>query len=65
MSIHKKYRARSQERVAGGQVELQADGPHIRLSGLKAELKPGENVSLTLMFDDGSQTSVLAPVKAH
>jgi len=49
---------------AGGQAELQADGPHIKLSGLKEELKPGESVSLTLIFDDGSQTSVLAPVKA-
>jgi len=49
---------------AGGQVELQANGPHISLSGLKEELKPGESVSLQLIFDDGSQTSVLAPVKA-
>ena len=49
---------------AGGQMELHADGPHIELSGLKEELKPGESVSLTLIFDDGSQTSVLAPVRA-
>jgi len=49
---------------AGGQVEFQASGPHIELSGLKEELKPGESVSLTLIFDDGSQTSVLAPVRA-
>jgi copper(I)-binding protein len=38
-------------------------GLHIMLIGLKQELKPGENAALTLTFDDGSTTTVNAPIK--
>ena len=52
------------ELPAGSLVELRADGPHISLSGIEAELKPGDSLSFVLFFEDGSQTSVVAPVRA-
>lgn len=48
---------------AKGTTELKPGGLHIMLIGLKQELKPGENAALTLTFDDGSTTTVNAPIK--
>lgn len=41
---------------------LQPGGLHIMLIGLKQELVPGEKVSLTLKFEDGSHKKIEAPV---
>ncbi|MGE5153247.1 MAG: copper chaperone PCu(A)C [Bdellovibrio bacteriovorus] len=59
-------RMRRVERIevpAGDTVRLQPGGLHIMLIGLKGDLAPGDQVDLTLSFDDGTQTQVLAPVR--
>jgi periplasmic copper chaperone A len=59
-------RMRRVERIevpAGGSVSLEPGGLHLMLIGLKADLAPGDQVDLTLSFDDGTQTEVLAPVR--
>lgn len=48
---------------AGGETRLQPGGLHVMLIGLKAPLKEGGMVSVTLGFEDGSQKTVEAPVK--
>ena len=48
---------------AGETVSLQPGGLHVMLIGLKQKLVPGEEVELTLSFDDGSQVSLKAPVR--
>lgn len=48
---------------AKGRTELKSGGLHIMLIGLKQELKVGETVALTLTFEDGSTTTVDAPVQ--
>ena len=45
-------------------VTLQPGGLHIMLFDLKAPLKPGEEVPLTLTFDDGSRKTVVAEVRS-
>jgi copper(I)-binding protein len=59
-------RMRRVERIevpAGGRVSLQPGGLHLMLIGLKGNLAPGDQVDLTLSFDDGTQAQVLAPVR--
>ena len=48
---------------AGKMVELKPGGLHVMLIGLTQDLKPGANVPVTLTFDDGSETTIEAPVK--
>ena len=48
---------------AGETVELQPGGLHLMLIGLTRQLSPGEDVEITLVLEDGSRTSVTAPVK--
>jgi copper(I)-binding protein len=59
-------RMRRVERIevpAGGSVSLEPGGLHLMLIGLKGNLAPGDQVELTLSFDDGTQAQVLAPVR--
>lgn len=44
-------------------VQLQPGGLHVMLIGLKGNLEPGDQVSLTLTFDDGTQIPVDVPVR--
>ena len=48
---------------AGETVKLQPGGLHIMLIGLTRQLSPGEDVEITLVFEDGSRTSLQASVK--
>jgi len=48
---------------AGETVKLQPGGLHIMLIGLTRQLSPGEDVEITLIFEDGSRASLQAPVK--
>jgi len=48
---------------AGETVELQPGGLHLMLIDLARQLSPGEEVSITLVFEDGSRTSLKVPVK--
>jgi hypothetical protein len=48
---------------AKGRVELQPGGFHIMLIGLKQDMKVGEKAALTLTFEDGSSTTVDAPIQ--
>ncbi|MBK1721760.1 copper chaperone PCu(A)C [Thiocystis violacea] len=59
-------RMRRVERIAlpaGETVNLQPGGLHIMLIGLKTQLTPGDQVALTLSFDNGDEVSVTAPVR--
>lgn len=47
---------------AKGSVVLEPGGLHLMLTGLKSELEVGEGVGLTLIFDDKSELSIVAPV---
>ena len=48
---------------AGETVKLEPGGLHIMLIGLERQLSPGEDVDITLVFEDGSRSSTKAPVK--
>ncbi|NEV62786.1 copper chaperone PCu(A)C [Thiorhodococcus minor] len=48
---------------AGETVALKPGGLHIMLIGLTHRLAPGEEVGLRLVFDDGDEQSVTAPVR--
>jgi len=48
---------------ANGVTRLQPGGFHAMLIGLKQDLKPGEDISVTLVFEDGSKTELTAPVR--
>ncbi len=59
-------RMRRVERIevpAGESVSLKPGGLHVMLIGLKQNLQPGDQVDLTLTFEDGTQTQVGAPVR--
>ncbi len=47
---------------AGGEAVLQPGGLHIMLIDLKTPLKEGDNVPITLTFDDGSSKQIDAKV---
>jgi periplasmic copper chaperone A len=48
---------------AGGKVELKPGGYHVMLIGLTRDLKPGETVPVTLVFEHGAQLKIDAAVK--
>ncbi len=48
---------------AGATVTLQPGGLHVMLIDLKQPLDEGDVVDLTLIFEDGSRSSVQAPVR--
>jgi copper(I)-binding protein len=48
---------------AHGKTELKPGGYHIMLVGLTRDLKPGEQVSVTLKFERGGEVRVDAPIK--
>lgn len=48
---------------ANAQAELKPGSYHIMLIDIKTELKEGDTVPITLIFDDGSKTSIEAPVR--
>ncbi len=48
---------------AGEAVALQPGGLHVMLIGLKQELIPGEDIPMTLVFEDGSKKQITAPVR--
>lgn len=47
---------------AGETVSLKPGGLHVMLIGLKQKLVPDQEVSLTLLFNDGSEVTLQAPV---
>jgi len=47
---------------AGGEAKLQPGGLHIMLIDLKAPMQEGDNIAITLGFDDGSSKQVDAKV---
>ena len=49
--------------AAGAETKLQPGGLHVMLIGLQQELVPGEEISLTLVFEDGSEKPLRAPVR--
>jgi copper(I)-binding protein len=60
-------RMRRVERIelpAGSAVELQPGGLHLMLIGLDQPLAVGEQLLLTLSFEDGSEKSVAASVRS-
>ncbi|MCP4285808.1 MAG: copper chaperone PCu(A)C [Gammaproteobacteria bacterium] len=48
---------------ANGVTSLAPGGLHVMMIGLKQNLKPGDQVELTLTFEDGSKTNLVAPVQ--
>ncbi len=48
---------------AGGEVQLKPGGMHVMLMGLNRELQLGEEIGVTLIFNDGSQIEIKAPVQ--
>lgn len=46
-----------------GRTELKPGGLHVMLIGLKQDMKVGETAQITLNFEDGSSTTVDAPVQ--
>lgn len=46
-----------------GEIELKPGSLHVMLIGLKQDLKEGDNVPLTLTFEDGSSKKIEAPVR--
>jgi periplasmic copper chaperone A len=49
---------------ATGHQHLEPGGNHVMLMGLTEELAPGDEVALTLTFDDGTTQDLMLPVKA-
>ncbi len=48
---------------AQGRTELKPGGLHVMLIGLHEPLQDGQQVDITLVFEDGSQQTVHAPVR--
>lgn len=48
---------------ANGEAKLQPGGDHVMLIGLVEDLKPGAEISVTLVFGDGSEKEIKAPVE--
>jgi len=48
---------------AGEKVKLEPGGLHLMLIGLERQLSPGEEIDMTLVFEDGSRRTLTAPVK--
>lgn len=49
--------------AANTTTELKPGGLHVMLIGLTQELKPGSDVEITLVFEDGSSKQITAPVQ--
>lgn len=49
---------------ANGNAELKPGGMHIMLIGLKQDLKPGDKINLTLVFEKAGRINVEAEVRA-
>jgi len=49
---------------SGGAVELKPSGMHLMLIGLKRPLVAGENVTVTLIFADGTRLETPLEVRA-
>jgi hypothetical protein len=49
---------------ANGEAELKPGGMHIMLIGLKKDLKPGDKITLTLIFENAGRMDVQAEVRA-
>jgi copper(I)-binding protein len=49
--------------AAYGSLDLKSDGPRVRLSGLKNQLKPGDELKLTMETDGGVNIPIAAIVK--
>ena len=47
---------------SGGSAELKPGGLHIMLMGVKSQLKPGDKIDITLIYEDGSKETVETPV---
>jgi copper(I)-binding protein len=45
-------------------LELKADGPRVRMSGLKSQLKAGDRLTLTLETDGGVGVPITAIIKS-
>ncbi|MCD7101905.1 copper chaperone PCu(A)C [Pseudoclavibacter sp. 13-3] len=50
---------------ADGTLDLQPGGNHIMLMSLQKSLQPGDSVSITLHFEDGSSAQFAAPVRQY
>lgn len=48
---------------AGQRTELKPGGLHVMLIGLHQPLQEGQQVAITLIFDDGSRQQISAPVR--
>jgi hypothetical protein len=48
---------------AKGEAALEPGGLHVMMIDLKAPLKEGDKVAITLVFDDGSSKKVEAPIR--
>lgn len=48
---------------AGSHAHLRPSGDHVMLMGLTAPLAPGDEIPLTLMFDNGTEQTLSVPVK--
>lgn len=48
---------------AGKTIELKPGGLHIMLMNLQKKLVPNENVTVTLLFADGSSSIIIAPIR--
>lgn len=48
---------------ARGSTELKPGGRHLMLIGLHRQLAPGDEIDLSLVFEDGSETRLRAPVR--
>lgn len=48
---------------AQGSTTLKPGGFHVMFLGLKSELKPGQLVPVTLIYEDGSKTTIQATVR--
>ena len=48
---------------ANAQAELKPGSYHVMLIDMKSELKEGDSVPITLIFDDGTKTTITAPVR--
>lgn len=49
---------------ANGDVVLEPGGPHVMLMGVSDPLEPGEDVTVTLTAEDGSDLEITAPARS-
>lgn len=61
--VHRMREVESIDVPAGGEAKLQPGGLHVMLINLTAPLKAGDQVELSLVFEDGSEDTVPAEVR--